>query len=107
MSWVMDDNSGCEGFAAYVLRDGRDAEGATCYGLVVGWDEDARKPVTVPFSELLGFEAACTCGWRGSLWRVRAGEEWPDDIEVRDGVTAEDDIRSQWLGHVGRLARYD
>lgn len=98
MSWQLDGTE-CEGFAAFVMRDGRDADGVTRDGLIVGWDEEARENVVAPFSELVGFEAACTCGWRGSMWRARNGEEWPEDIEIRPGMTAWDDLRGQWLTH--------
>lgn len=105
MSWQMDGTK-CEGFAAFVLRDGRDADGVTRDGLIVGWDEETRENVLAPFSELMGFEAACTCGWRGSMWRVRDGEEWPDVLEIGVGLTAEDDIYAQWLAHTDIMARY-
>jgi len=101
------DDGYCEGYAAFVLRDGRDADAITGDWLIVGWDDEGRPNDLAPFSFLLGFEAACTCGWRGSLWRVRAGEEGPEELEIRPGVTAEDDIRSQWLAHVGRMPRYE
>ena len=98
MSWESDDGQH-EGYAAYVALDGRKTSTTTGAGLVMECDRSAE---VLPWSMLLGWEASCSCGWAGSLWRAHLDEQDAEDRVLEDGRTAGDDILDQWRAHVAR-----
>lgn len=111
MSWATEDGRH-EGYAAHITLDGRTTSGGTsAAGMhmdhLSNWDRETQAWVggeIVPWSQLLGWEARCTCGWVGPMWRRPAGADLQDacelDLGMHDGRTAEDAIGDAWRQHV-------
>lgn len=108
MSWQSDDGRH-EGYAAHVVRDGREAVSTTSAGLHL--DHESRWTGSewtggevLPWSELLGWEARCVCGWVGPMYRRTGDQQDAEELELQDagpGVeTAEDAVRVAWLLHL-------
>lgn len=93
MSWTTEDGLH-EGYPAHILRDGREATGSRCDGLILDDGSLAN------WDQLLGWEACCTCGWRGPLYRRRDNAQDANEVILSpDGRTAEDAIRAAWITH--------
>lgn len=103
MSWQTDDGLH-EGYAAHITRDGRETHATTGAGLIMSVDHTD----VLPWSELLGWEARCTCGWVGSMWR-RRDDDQQDATDVRLGAdrTVEDDVLDQWERHLADIGHPD
>lgn len=117
MSWATEDGWH-EGYAAHVTLDGRESEATTNAGMILAGRDDQGRRVedVVAWSALLGWEARCTCGWRGPLYRALGGD-YQDAAELVledaaalgwDGgpATAEDAIRAAWEHHAARRGAY-
>ena len=129
MGWIIEEEGlyeAHEGYAAYVAPDGRLTGASNGVGILIDRadaDQAARRawragrpPAnsemydTVPWADLAGWQAACSCGWTGTRWD-RAGaivghvgavvdeeNSWlPDGRSVYDATEAE------WLEHVNPL----
>ena len=102
MSWIVD-NPQHEGYAAHVARDGRCATAMRADGLVMAssrvdgeWVDEV-----LGWSELLGWEARCTCGWVGPMYRRCGDEQEPTEHLLADALYpgAEAAIEAAWLVH--------
>lgn len=117
MSWTTSDGTH-EGYAAHITMDGREAVSTSRDGMHLDHSDefiDGRWTAAVPWDQLLGWEARCTCGWVGPLWRRPAGADLQDaeEYDLGDGGgpitsvgfrTADDEIRAAWLTHLARYA---
>jgi len=103
MSWIVEDNSQHEGYAAHVARDGRCATATRADGMVMASSRVGGEWVdeVLGWSELLGWEARCTCGWVGPLYRRGDDEQEPTEHLLVDALhpDAEAAIRAAWLIH--------
>lgn len=111
MSWTNEDGRH-EGYAAHILRDGREAACCTsAAGMHLDhsaeWDPDLYAWVggeVVPWTQLLGWEARCSCGWVGPMWRRPAGADLQDaeelNLGLRDDRTVEDAVHAAWKEHI-------
>ena len=87
MSWVIEGVHEHEGYVAPIAKDGRDVFATRRDGLVMTRPSDAQEEV-LPLSELLGWEARCSCGWVGPMWRRRSDAGfWAEDQKAEPGVT--------------------
>ncbi|GAA2842527.1 hypothetical protein [Kribbella solani] len=116
-----------EGYAVFVTVDGRESGSSSADGLWI-WRPDAqvraaaawaegRSPGDEDVSELVaweqlaGWQAACTCGWRGERWDRDAtvqGEDGgyhPDDAFLPDGRDVEDVAHDAWIEHMAPYRR--
>ena len=111
MSWVLDDAPDAlhEGFPAYVTADGTAAVATDRRGLILKFDDhDEHRDQVAPWAALFGWEARCSCGWVGPMYRRTA----PDDQDAADHdtgpdadhATAEDAIFAAWLAHAHKRA---
>ena len=128
MGWLSDEE-GHEGYVLAVAPDGRTSGSSNAAGILL-WRPDVdqrvaaawaegRPPTTeemyelVPYAEVVGWEAGCSCGWTGRRWT--RGETTPgeygghdaDDAYLPDGRTVEDHGLDLWKAHmepVGRLS---
>lgn len=109
MGWTVEEvsDSEHEGWAAPALSDGRLSGGSTLGAVLVG-DEQ------VPESQVVAFQAACVCGWRGVSW-LRVSDPSSTNLRLRRVHTAtgfNDDLpdsveammRDEWLAHVRPVA---
>ena len=104
MSWVIEGVHEHEGYAAPIAKDGRDVFATRRDGLVMTRPSDAQEEV-LPLSELLGWEARCSCGWVGPMWRRRSDAGfWAEDQEAEPGVTMEDQACRAWREHLDQVA---
>ena len=128
MGWVPDDvdlQSAHEGWAAYMAPDGRLSGHSGSAGFYVrrpdadavaakAWRE-GRSPTSeeiddlIPWAELAGWQAACSCTWTGPSWRRdqtlpgRHDDEEPDDAYLPDGRTVDDLALEAWRAHIEPL----
>ena len=121
MTWVTEDGRH-EGYAAHITTGGRVAVATSYDGLHMetGHYEDGTwtPGEVLPWVLLLGWEARCTCGWVGPLWRRPSGADMQDAAELAlvdaetwiqspfdaTHITAEDAIREVWEQHVTAAA---
>lgn len=112
MSWQSDDGLH-EGYAAHIAIDGREALATCADGMLVPFGSGTIRDEVVPWSDLLGWEARCTCGWVGPMWR-RRGRDLQDADEApaeRLGPDAgrtwtpcvEDAVQDVWLLHLAAI----
>ena len=105
MSWQSDDGRH-EGYAAHITMDGREAIATTYAGRIMSWSREHLGAGEVQgWDQLLGWEARCTCGWVGPMWRRPADADLQDAGEFDAGasfdhLTAEDVIGDLWRAHV-------
>lgn len=124
MGWIIEGEGlydAHEGYAAYTAPDGRLGGASSRDGFTVdqhGAPGDPRATVApgavdqlLPWDQLAGWQAVCTCGWTGDTWSRAAtipgphdGHD-PDDAHLPAGGTVEDAARDQWQGHVEPLGR--
>jgi len=98
----VEENAQHEGYAAYVARDGRCATAMRADGLVMAsrvggeWVDEV-----LGWSELLGWEARCSCGWVGPMYRRVGDEQDPIGHRLVDALQhdAEAAIEAAWLIH--------
>lgn len=127
MGWLPSDETLAdhEGWAAYMAHDGRLSGSSTSDGFLVrrpsadaaaakAWragrpPSEAETDDLIPWADLTGWKAACTCGWTGPSWRREQtlpgryeGQE-PDDANLPDGRTVEDAALEAWQQHVEPL----
>jgi len=102
VSWVTEDGLH-EGYAAHVARDGRCATATMSAGMVMSSSQVAGEWVdeVLDWSELIGWEARCECGWVGPMYRRAGDEQEPGEHQMIDALQpdAEEAIRAAWLIH--------
>lgn len=126
MGWVPHDEALAgvhEGWAAWVAPDGRLSGSSTAAGFLVARPDTATattrqrvQPQTVeesqdliPWADLVGWQAACACGWTGLSWRRaetipgRHNGEDPDDAHLPDGHTVDTAALEAWQAHIEPL----
>jgi hypothetical protein len=113
VGWLSEDYEH-EGWAAFVLEDERVGGGSSQAGVVIGtWDKQYRgtdgKDEIVPWTQLLGWQSKCSCGWSGLFWLrddtdpVEFDGTDPLDARLADGTLVEDASRADWEPHVNAL----
>ena len=102
MGW-MAENPRHEGYPAHVARDGRCAAATTAAGMVMSSSQVAGEWVdeVLDWSELIGWEARCECGWVGPMYRRAGDEQEPGEHQLVDALEpdAEEAIRAAWQVH--------
>ncbi len=114
MSW-QDDSGRHEGYSAYITVDDREPVATSGRGMHMHHDHTTGDDYgCVPWDRLLGWEARCTCGWVGPMWRRPEGADLKDAsemvladpldafaVEAGDAEpTAEDAVHVLWRAHV-------
>ncbi len=125
MGWIIEEEGlyeAHEGHVAYIAPDGRHAEATTRAGLLIRRAEadraarrarragrsphDSELYDLVPWAELDGWQAACSCGWSGSRWdrAEMLGEGLdPEEAQLPDGRFVFDAAEADWLAHINPL----
>ena len=103
MSWIVEDNAQHEGYPAHIARDGRCAPATKAAGMVMASSQVGGEWVdeVLPWSELIGWEARCECGWVGPMYRRVGDEQEPGEHALVDALQpdAEAAIEAAWLIH--------
>jgi hypothetical protein len=114
MGWINEElNEAHEGWAGCLTDDGRISESSSGTGVYVaapGTDEAGYpRRELVPWDRVAGWQAACTCGWRGDRWEraetipgAHGGTD-PEDAYLADGRTVEEVARESWQAHIEPL----
>jgi hypothetical protein len=109
VGWLSEDYKH-EGWAAFVLRDGRIGSASCGAGVVFGpWDKEQYRGENgaeeiVPWSELAGWQTRCQCGWAGQQWQrqdttpVEYKGVDPEDA-LANGALVEEASRQDWDLH--------
>ena len=130
MGWIPNDDALVgehEGYAAYMAPDGRLSGTSSAAGFLTRRaDADAvvakawragRTPTDediydlIPWADLVGWQAACECGWIGLSWRrdqtIPGKYDGVDseDAYLPDGSTVDDAAREAWEAHIAPFER--
>jgi hypothetical protein len=107
MGWLLTDTDGAhrEGWAVAIVGGQEEGIGSCGDGrggelvLLAGGGK-------APASMITGWRAACTCGWRGPLWRrakraatAKNGGRWVYSIDTDPDDAAWEGVRQEWLDH--------
>ena len=102
MGW-MADNPQHEGYPAHVARDGRCATATMAAGMVMSSSQVGGEWVdeVLGWSELIGWEVRCECGWVGPMYRRVGDEQEPGEHQLIDALQpdAEEALRAAWMVH--------
>ena len=127
MGWVIDRDGlrEHEGYAAFVVADGRTTGTSTGGGVLIRLPDSedraaaawaaGRAPVNedtyefVPWDGVVAWQTRCECGWTGKRWERSTtlpgeyGGHDPEDAFLPDGETVEARAMQDWDSHVGPL----
>lgn len=126
MSWTQDNAPDHEGYAAYLVPDGRTTSAGTGLGVLLDRpDADVRAAAAhaagrapaqdelyelVAWADILGWQTECSCGWRGQTWTRTStipgqyGGKEPADAYLPGGSSVEDQAISDWNTHLQPVA---
>lgn len=97
----MAENPAHEGYSAHVARDGRCALATSAAGMVMSFSRVGEVDEVLAWSELVGWEARCECGWVGPMYRRVGDEQDPAEHALADALhrDAEEALREAWRVH--------
>jgi hypothetical protein len=106
MGWIIDlpGMYGHEGWPAFRTGDGRIWGSSNRDGVLRMLDDGTDEHV--PWSEVVGWQVACECGWTGPTWDRSAtlpgtyeGHD-AEDAHLVNGSTVEDEAHAAWREHI-------